>query len=231
MTTLARLETLSAADRFNEEVWKRVEPFLGKDILEVGMGIGIFTEKLLSKGKVFGMEIVPEFVEEARRRLGTRPDLEYLLADIGGPSLPDSLVGRSFDTIVCMNVLEHIKDDRMTLKRFVAMLKPGGRLVLVVPAYQCLFNPLDANDGHFRRYERADLNEKLVTAGLSVVHESRFNLFGIAGWFLNGTLLRRKDLPTGQMGLFNMVAPFLFWLENLIGPPAGLSLLAVGAKR
>ena len=231
MTTLARLETLSAADRFNDEVWKRVEPFLGKEILEVGMGIGIFTEKLLSRGRVFGVEIVPEFVEEARRRLGARPGLEYLLADIGGPALPDSLVGRTFDTIVCMNVLEHIEDDRATLKRFLAILKPGGKLVLVVPAHRWLFNPLDSNDGHFRRYEREELREKLETAGFEVVAQSCFNLFGIAGWFLNGSVLRRKDLPAGQMGLFNKVAPFLFWFENLVGPPVGLSLLAVGAKR
>jgi SAM-dependent methyltransferase len=230
MTTLIRLETLSAADRFNDEVWAKVEPFLGTDILEVGMGIGIFTEKLLSRGRVFGVEIVPEFVEEARRRLGVRPGLESLVADIGGPVLPDSLRGRAFDTIVCMNVLEHIEDDRGTLSRFRDLLKPGGKLVLVVPAYRCLYNPLDAHDGHFRRYERAELREKLITAGFSVVHESRFNLFGIVGWFVNGAILRRKDLPAGQMGLFNKVAPLLFWLEHLVGPPAGLSLLAVGSK-
>lgn len=229
MTTLTRLETLSAADRFNDEVWNRVRDFIGSDILEVGMGIGIFTEKLLTRGKVFGVDIVPEFVEEARRRLGARPGLEYLVADMGA-GLPDSLRGRAFDTIVCMNVLEHIEDDRGTLKRFLAMLKPGGKLVLVVPAHRCLYNPLDAHDGHFRRYEAAELNEKLKTAGFSVLHESRFNLFGIFGWFLNGTILRRKDLPMGQMGLFNKVAPLLFWLEHLVGPPAGLSLLAVGAK-
>lgn len=231
MTTLTRLETLSAADRFNDEVWDRVQAFVGTEILEVGMGIGIFTEKLLTRGKVFGVEIVPEFVAEARRRLGTRPGLESLVADIGGADLPDSLRGRAFDTIVCMNVLEHIEDDRGTLSRFLGLLKPGGKLVLVVPAHQCLFNPLDSNDGHFRRYAAAELREKLKTAGFSVVHESTFNLFGIFGWFLNGTILRRKDLPAGQMGLFNKVAPLLFWLENLLGPPVGLSLLAVGAKR
>lgn len=230
MTTLIRLETLSAADRFNDEVWSRVQAFIGSEILEVGMGIGIFTEKLLTRGKVFGVEIVPEFLEEARRRLGARPGLEYLVADIGAPEPPDSLRGRAFDTIVCMNVLEHIKDDRGTLSRFRGLLKPKGKLVLVVPAHQWLFNPLDSHDGHFRRYERADLNEKLKTAGFNVVHESTFNLFGIFGWFLNGTLLRRKDLPAGQMGLFNKVAPLLFWLENLLGPPVGLSLLAVGEK-
>lgn len=230
MTTMTRLATLSAADRFNDEVWSRVQVFIGSEILEVGMGIGIFTEKLLTRGKVFGVEIVPEFLEEARRRLGARPGLEYLVADIGSPEPPDSLRGRAFDTIVCMNVLEHIENDRGTLSRFLGLLKPGGKLILVVPAHRWLFNPLDSHDGHFRRYEAAELNEKLKTAGFSVVHESTFNLFGIAGWFLNGTLLRRKDLPAGQMGLFNKVAPLLFWLENLVGPPVGLSLLAVGSK-
>jgi 2-polyprenyl-3-methyl-5-hydroxy-6-metoxy-1,4-benzoquinol methylase len=224
---MTRLETLSAADRFNDEVWKKVERFVGSDILEVGIGIGIFTDKLLTKGKVFGVDIVPEFVEAAKRRHGAR--LEYLVADMG-KGIPDILAGRTFDTIVCMNVLEHIEDDARTLKNFMAMLKPGGKLVLVVPAYRLLFNPLDSHDGHFRRYEKAELRSKLADAGFSVVHESRFNLFGILGWFVNGTILRRKDLPSGQMGLFNKVAPFLFWLENLTGPPMGLSLLAVGAK-
>ncbi len=229
MTTLVRLETLSEARRFNEEVWNRVEPFLGKDILEVGMGIGIFTEKLLTRGRVFGVDIVPEFVTEARRRLGARKDLESIVYDMGA-GLPDSLRERSFDTIVCMNVLEHIEDDRGTLSRFLGLLKPGGRLVLVVPAHKWLFNPLDANDGHFRRYEKQELKTRMEEAGFRVKHEGRFNFFGIAGWLINGTILRRKDLPRGQMGLFDRFAPLLFRLEKLIGPPAGLSLLCVGEK-
>lgn len=229
MTTMVRLATLSEAQNFNDEVWKRVEPFLGKEILEVGMGIGIFTEKLLSRGKVFGVDIVPEFVTEARRRLGTRKDLESIVADMGA-GLPDSLRGRSFDTIVCMNVLEHIEDDRGTLSRFLGLLKPGGRLVLVVPAHKWLFNPLDSNDGHFRRYEKLELRSRMQEAGFRIVHEGRFNLFGIAGWLVNGTILRRKDLPTGQMGLFDRLAPLLFRIEKLVGPPAGLSLLCVGQK-
>ena len=229
MTTMIRLETLSQAKHFNDEVWSRVESFLGSDILEVGMGIGIFTEKLLVRGKVFGVDIVPEFVTEARRRLGSRKDLESIVADMGA-GLPDSLRERSFDTIVCMNVLEHIEDDRGTLSRFLGLLKPGGRLVLVVPAHKWLFNPLDANDGHFRRYEQQELKSRMEEAGFRVKHEGRFNFFGIAGWLVNGTILRRKDLPTGQMGLFDRLAPLLFRLEKLIGPPAGLSLLCVGER-
>lgn len=230
MTTMTRLETLAGAPNFAACVWDIVAPEVGEDILEVGTGIGVFTEKLLERGRVHGVEIVPEFVAEARRRLGPRPGLSLEVADIGAPSLPDSLRGKTFDTIVCMNVLEHIEDDGLVLSRFRDFLRPGGRLVLVVPAHRWLFNPLDANDGHFRRYEKGELRAKLEAAGLSVAREGRFNLFGIAGWLLNGTLLRRRELPRGQMGLFDALAPLFFAAERLVGPPAGLSLLAVGVR-
>lgn len=226
MTTLLRLETMGEARRFNEAVFRKVLPYIGKDILEVGTGIGNFTEKLRGCGKVVGVDVVPEFVAEAKRRF---PTLELGVADMGA-GIPDFLLGRSFDTIVCMNVLEHIEDDRRTLADFFKLLRPGGRVVLVVPAHRWLFNGLDSHDGHFRRYETAELQAKLSEAGFSVAHNSRFNLVGILGWFVNGRLLGKTELPSGQLGLYDRLVPLLFRLERLVGPPAGLSLLAVGAK-
>lgn len=227
MTTLLRLETMNEAKRFNDEVFRKVEPFLGREILEVGTGIGNFTERLLEKGSVVGVEIVPEFVVEAKRRLKDRVELHE--ADMG-VEIPSFLAGRTFDTIVCMNVLEHIEDDRRTLRNFKTLLAPGGKVVLVVPAHQFLFNPLDSHDGHFRRYAKSDLVAKLKEAGFKVPHVSRFNLVGIAGWFVNGTLLRKEELPTGQMKLYDRLAPLFFAFEKLVGPPIGLSLLAVGER-
>lgn len=226
MTTLLRLETMAGARRFNDAVFAKVRPFIGKEILEVGTGIGSFTEKLLSCGSVTGVDVVAEFVAQAKRRF---PALELAVADMGA-GIPEFLRGRAFDTIVCMNVLEHIEDDRRTLADFFKLLRPGGRLVLVVPAHRWLFNSLDSHDGHFRRYEAAELSAKLEEAGFRVVHRARFNLAGIVGWFVNGALFKREELPEGQMGLYDRLVPFLFRLERLVGPPAGLSLLAVGAK-
>lgn len=230
MTTMLRLETMGEAARFNDAVFRKIEPYLGREILEVGTGIGVFTERLLEKGSVLGVDIVPEFVAETRRRHGGRAGFQGVHEADMGAGVPAFLAGRAFDTIVCMNVLEHIEDDARTLAVFFTLLKPGGRLVLVVPAHRWLFNPLDAHDGHFRRYERGELVGKMKAAGFSVPHVSRFNLAGIAGWLLNGTILRKEELPQGQMKLYDALVPFLFRLERLIGPPAGLSLLAVGVK-
>jgi len=230
VTTRLRLETLSEATNFNHEVFRKIEPFLGRRVLEVGTGIGNFTAKLLAHAdRVVGVDVVPEFVDVCREKFAHRANLELHLADVGR-AIPSALAGHRFDAIVCMNVLEHIEDDERTLQTFWTLLEPGGRLVLVVPQYRWLYNALDANDGHFRRYRRAELARRLEQTGFEIEHASRFNAAGILGWFVNGTMLRRRELPAGQMQLFDGFAARLFWLEALIGPPVGLSLLMVGRR-
>jgi SAM-dependent methyltransferase len=230
VTTLARLETLAEADHFNQEVFRRVERFIGRRTLEVGTGIGIFTHRLLARcDLVVGVDVVPEFVARCATRFASAANLELHHAAMGC-GVPPPLAGRSFDTIVCMNVLEHIEDDQRTLADLFTLLEPGGRLVLVVPQYPWLYNALDANDGHYRRYRRPGLAARLGTAGFALEHTSRFNLAGIAGWFINGTLLRRRELPNEQMRLYDRLVPWLFRLERLVGPPAGLSLLMVARR-
>jgi SAM-dependent methyltransferase len=230
MTTLARLDALNGAKNFNDAVFRKVAPFIGTDVLEVGMGIGIFTERILERARtVVGVDIVPEFLDIAREKFRGRPAVEIHQADMGA-GIPPFLAGRTFDTIVCMNVLEHIERDDRAVRDFLTLLAPGGRLVLVVPQYPWLYNTLDSNDGHFRRYREAGLRRLLLDAGFDVVHESRFNLAGILGWFVNGSLLRRRELPTGQLGLYDRLIPWLFLLESWSGPPAGLSLMMVGRR-
>lgn len=230
MTTLARLDTLNGARNFNDAVFRKVSPFIGTRVLEVGMGIGIFTERILERAeKVVGVDIVPEFLDIARGKFRGRPGVEIHQADMGA-GIPPFLSGRTFDSILCMNVLEHIERDDRAVRDFFTLLSPGGRLVLVVPQYPWLYNTLDSNDGHFRRYREEGLRKLLLDAGFDIVQVSRFNLAGIFGWFLNGALLRRRELPTGQLGLYDRLVPWLFRLESWAGPPAGLSLLMVGRR-
>jgi SAM-dependent methyltransferase len=231
MTELIRLETLADAPNFNTAVLGKVESFIGCRVLEVGVGIGTFTERLLPRCQlVVGVDVVGDFLALCRKRLGDHQNLELHQADMGA-GIPPALRGRRFDTVLCMNVLEHIEDDTRALRDFLALLEPAGALVLIIPQYPWLYNCLDSNDGHFRRYDRRGIEARLQVTGFEVTHTSCFNLAGIVGWFVNGTLLRRKDLPARQLRTYDRLAPWLLRLESLIGPPAGLSLLVVARPR
>ena len=130
---------------------------------------------------------------------------------------------------MCLNVLEHIEDDRGTLANMFDVLQPGGRLVLLVPAFARLFGTLDTHLRHFRRYEKDELDSKLREAGF-VIEDLRFvNRPGILGWWLNGKVLRRRVLPRSQLFAFKFLMPMLE-REREHPPAAGLSLIAVARK-
>src|SRR5262249_36053402 len=156
----------------------RLKPFLGRRILEAGLGLGTFTARLSERADSFvGVDVDQGFVEAARRRFSGRPRLEFFQADLeAGP--PAAFGGRGFDTAVCMNVLEHIRDDAATLKTLYSLLEPGGRLVLTVPQYPWLYGSLDRSLGHYRRYDRRALERLLREAGFRVEHQGSFNLAG-----------------------------------------------------
>jgi len=123
-----------------------------------------------------------------------------------------------------------VEKDDLVLTHFYRLLPPGGRLILLVPALKVLYNHLDKGLGHYRRYGRKELIQKLTYGGFTIRHLKYFNLFGVLGWFLNGTLLRRPLLPEGQVRVFNKMVPLFMKIEKIIPKWAGQSLIAVGEK-
>ena len=137
----------------------------------------------------------------------------------------------AFDTVVAVNVLEHIRDDRRALEVIAAALVPGGVLALLVPAHPALwkfYRP--ASTGHFRRYTAAGLRERLQGAGLEVARLHHFNLVGGIGWWVQYRLLRRPGHAQGHLRTMDAMLPVLRRLESVVAPPFGLSLVAVGRK-
>ncbi len=142
--------------------------------------------------------------------------------------LPPIREGATLDSIVCLNVLEHIEDDAGALANARQILAPsGGRLVLLVPAHPGLYGPLDRKVGHLRRYTRAGLERALRAAGFRVETLRWFNASGMPGWWLNSRLLGRDRLPAIQVSAFDVISRIALPLERWIGPPTGLSLFAV----
>jgi SAM-dependent methyltransferase len=135
-----------------------------------------------------------------------------------------------FDTAFSLNVFEHIEDDELALRHTHQLLQPGGALILIVPAHQWLYGPMDSSIGHYRRYTKSTLQSKLQKVGFEVVMQKYVNMLGGLGWFVNGGLLRRRVPPRGQLRLLNGVVPCLRFLEHLMPAPFGVSLLSVARK-
>jgi SAM-dependent methyltransferase len=224
-TTLRRVSRLS---RYNAWLWEQVSPYTGQRILEAGAGIGTMTQYLLSREVVLATDIIPHYLERLRAIFNGCPNVVVQPLDLAAP-LPERLKDFHFDTVLCLNVLEHIEEDEAALERFSAVLAKGGRVVLIVPALKRLYGEIDKAVGHYRRYEGAEIKEKLRKAGFHVEETHFFNTLGIPGWYLNSCLLKRKTVPGLQARLNNLLVPLLK-LEYRLHPPWGMSLLAVGRR-
>jgi 2-polyprenyl-3-methyl-5-hydroxy-6-metoxy-1,4-benzoquinol methylase len=228
-TNTLTLFILEEADAYHRWIFKKIRPFLGKDILEVGCGIGSLTELLLTQGRVIAADVNGGYLQTVENKFRRHPNLKgVLLWDIR--QAPPKNLGAPVDTIVCSNVLEHIEDDDDVLKSLYHLLPAGGRLIILVPALKALYNVFDKGLGHIRRYSRSELAQKLTRNGFRICSLKYFNLFGILGWFVNGTLLRRRLLPARQIRIFNKMIPLFIRMEKIIPTLVGQSLIVVGKK-
>jgi SAM-dependent methyltransferase len=221
------LERLDEAGNFNRWVGDAIRPFVRGRVLEVGCGTGTYTQLLAGwADEVVALDIDPYFAAAARARFADRPRVRVIEAD--ARKLPE--LGR-FETIVMLDVLEHIEDDAGMLAMLAERLAETGRLVLKVPALQCLYGALDAAIGHHRRYSRRSLAAAAGRAGLSLADCRPFNLAAAPGWWLNGRLLGRTHPPEAQLRLYDRLVPVFRLIDRLTGPLVGTSLIATAQRR
>jgi 2-polyprenyl-3-methyl-5-hydroxy-6-metoxy-1,4-benzoquinol methylase len=228
-TNTLTLLMLEKANAYYQWIVEEIQPFLRGNLLEVGCGTGNLTGWLLQQGRVVAADLNQDYLQIVHEKYGKHSNLiETLVWDIQCPL--QGQLHKPIDTIICSNVLEHVEDDDLVLSHFYELLPEGGRVILLVPALKILYNHLDLKLGHFRRYSREELIQKLKRNRFKINHLTYFNLFGILGWFFNGTLLKRGLLPEGQMEMFNKMVPFFKKAEKMIPGRVGQSLIAVGEK-
>jgi 2-polyprenyl-3-methyl-5-hydroxy-6-metoxy-1,4-benzoquinol methylase len=200
---------------------------LGRRVVEVGCGIGNFTGMLLDRELVVALDREDACVQLLRQRYPGRDNLHVLTCETPGAAFRDLARFRP-DSVVCVNVLEHIEDDSAALRDMASILIPGGVVVLLVPAFAALYGPIDRNLGHYRRYRRASLSMLAAAAGLTLVKAHYVNAAGLFGWWVNARILKREAQSDGQIAVFDRwVVPVLSGLEGAVKPPIGQSLLAV----
>lgn len=220
------LLVMAQARNYHKWLLSQFDSYIGDRILDFGAGIGTYTELLLDKQLIVALDKEPECINYLSYRFKNNLNVfavheECLL----------TLSYLNLDTILCFNVLEHIEDDKQLLQKFNRILKPEGRLLLVVPAYQALYGSIDETVGHYRRYSKEELIEKVKEAGFVVEKVNRMNSLAVPVWFVVNRILRKKE-QSPKMVLFydQYVIPVLSKIEKLLPPPIGLSLVVRARK-
>jgi 2-polyprenyl-3-methyl-5-hydroxy-6-metoxy-1,4-benzoquinol methylase len=221
------LATLEEADNYADWIYRLIRPYLGDDVLEIGAGHGELTERLRRGAHVTATDLSKRCVDELAVRFDGCNDVDVLQADVAALGTE----GRTFDSVVLINVLEHIDDDDGALADLRELLKPGGRLCVFVPAFEGLYSDFDRRIGHRRRYRRSQLATTFDRAGLGVVDARYVNTVGALAWWLFSRQLGQVPTQRWSVRLYDKVAvPVIRNLEADRSPRFGQSLLCIGER-
>ncbi len=219
------LDSLDDATNYADWIVAEMAPFLDGSILEIGAGTGTMSERLKEFGRLTTTEPDPLLARRLDRRLH-ETDVEVLQCDWGRAT-----EGFHGDSVVAINVLEHISDDGQALAQAYDSLEPGGTLCVFVPAFQLLFSEFDASIGHYRRYRKPDLVAKMSAAGFQIEAAKYMNSVGWFAWLLLARILRRPPAIGSKVAFFDRwVIPWVRRAEEWISPPFGQSVLVVGRR-
>jgi SAM-dependent methyltransferase len=231
---LETLKVISEANHFNQWTYETIAPYCRGKILEIGSGIGNISEHFINSGRDITLSDIRKNYREFLdlRFPGLLQQQQILPIDLVHPQFDQEyhhLIGK-FDTVFSLNVIEHIEDDYRAVNNCRKLLKPGGCLVLLMPSFPWLYNRFDRELFHFRRYNRKRMRSLFDQNKMKLKNIFYFNAAGIPGWFVSGSVMRNKTIPSRQMRLFNRLVPVFRIFDKLMKPIAGLSIVGVGFK-
>jgi glycosyltransferase involved in cell wall biosynthesis/phospholipid N-methyltransferase len=223
------LDAFSVAPRFNSWMADTIRPHLNKRVLEIGAGMGNLT-RTLARGRqhYIASDIDDEHLSRLQARLRHHPNVETRACNLSKTSDFEPLTG-AVDTVICLNVLEHIEDDLAGLRNIYAALSPSGRAIVLVPCGQEIYGQLDVILGHYRRYSTSQLRSRFEQAGFVIERIIEFNRISRPSWYITGKLLRRSRISRRQLQMFDR----LTWLWRRIDrflPWKPTSLIVIATK-
>jgi glycosyltransferase involved in cell wall biosynthesis len=218
---------LNRAPRFTKWMADVIKPYLGNRVLEIGAGIGNMTMHLIPRTVYWATDVNSGYLDQLEDMRSTRPYLE--VGYTNGMDADSFPAKQSFDTVVCLNVVEHLSDDAGALRNIYNVLEKGGRAIILVPNGPNLFGTLDEVLGHCRRYTPEQLISVGQQAGFRLEKLLKFNRAGVPAWWLNGRVLRRRTFGMVQIRVLNLMTPIFRRVDPLL-PLAPLSIIAVFRK-
>jgi len=228
------LEVISDAGKFNQWMYDTIKPYCSGNILEVGSGIGNISQYFLNDNFEISLsDLSNDYFKILEQKFSGFSNLKGLFTlDFAEKELElkyPHLIGQ-FDTVFALNVLEHVPDHEQAVKNCHKLLRPGGNLVILVPAFQSLFNQFDVALEHQRRYTPKTLKKVMDIPGFSIIQTQFFNVPGILGWYVSGKLMGKNLIPGGQMKLYDQLVPLWKVADWFLRPFLGLSVICVAKK-
>ena len=228
------LEIFSRTSAINQWLYDEIKKFASGEILEIGSGIGNISAHLLKDQiNVSLSDLRLEYCQLLQRKFVKDSHLRQVyVLDLAVADFKTKYFDmlEKFDTVIALNVIEHIENDSMAIQNAKSLLRSNGKLVILVPAGQSLFNSLDRELGHYKRYSKTRLKTLIRTAGFDISYCRYFNAAGILGWWLSGTVFRNKVITSSKLNLFNKLVPLFRILDWFVTPVTGVSLISVGIK-
>ncbi len=229
------LETLGDAHKLNQWMYSAIRPFLKGTVFEFGSGTGTFSELALKEFRCFLSDYEMVYCDDLDKRFRGNPnylgshriDLNVPLDAAG--SAVQGLQG-TIDSIFAINVLEHIRHHDIAVESMRSLLKPGGRIVLFVPALPMLFNHLDKALGHERRYTKQSCIDLVTRHSMKPLSVRYFNPFGIPGWAFMGGIAQKTSIPRSGVKLYEQMLPLAQLMNGILSPLIGLSLIVCAEK-
>jgi SAM-dependent methyltransferase len=222
------LLSMSRAKNFNHWMVETIKPFIGRLVLEIGAGIGNITRELMNGKRYYTSDINPYYIEMLNKYKESQPRLNVTLLDLNQIEAFKDAAMR-FDTIICLNVIEHMEDDQRAMRNIANLLAPKGKAIILVPRGKWLYGSQDEVLGHKRRYSAKTLQELGSSAGLSILKTIEFNRVSALPWFINGRILGKKTFGRFQMTMLNLLIPVIKKVDRYLPCPS-LSLIGVFEK-
>jgi 2-polyprenyl-3-methyl-5-hydroxy-6-metoxy-1,4-benzoquinol methylase len=228
------LEAFSRAEAFNRWLFQKISVWVQGQTLEIGSGIGNISAFLLKDHTNISLsDLRPEYNQILKKKFDHNPHLHgvyELDLSIRDFKLVHPELLEKFDTVIALNVVEHIKEDSIAIQNAKSLLKKNGKLIVLVPSGQRLYNSIDLELGHYKRYSKSSLNALMESAGLAVTDSRYFNAAAIMGWWFAGSILKEKVVTAAKLNVYNHLVPLFKIVDWFVAPFTGISVISVASK-
>lgn len=225
------LEAMSFAKNYHDWILSEFRPFIGHHLVEVGAGTGDFSAYLIREQPKSLALVEPSEMFQHLSEINSETVSITRYNRIFALAVDEIIENQRPDTILYVNVLEHIEHDEAELKLVYDTLSPGGKALIFVPALQQLYGKFDKQIGHFRRYTKREIVEKSRSAGFVVKMAKYFDFVGMFPWFIKYRIFRSASFEPGLVETYDRFAvPINRVLEGKFVPPIGKNLIVVLEK-